>query len=280
MADLAAASDGHLRGILLWVQFDGTEFSGFQRQGQGVRSVGGDLEAAWLQKFGEAAIMRSSSRTDAGVHARRMPVLVRTGLTVPAKGAQLGLNAYLREDLRVTGAEDVPAEFDVRADAIGKRYVYRVQPGPVRLPLWRRHAWHVKGRLDLAAMRDAAAMLVGSHDFAAFRSAQCTAKTTVRTLLAIDVQSDGDIAAIAVHGNAFLHNMVRVIAGTLVGVGRGRFGADDVRRMLESRDRDQAGQTAPAHGLTLHDVFYGPFGGREGWQYKQQLAAQFAASNA
>ena len=131
----------------------------------------------------------------------------------------------------------MPADFDVRADATGKRYLYRVQPGPVRLPLWRRTAWHVKGRLDLPAMQQAAALLVGSHDFAAFRSAQCTAATTVRTVLGVDVAQVGDVVAITVEGNAFLHNMVRIIAGTLVGVGKHRFAPDDVAQMLQSGDR-------------------------------------------
>ncbi len=272
MRDEAAAADFGLRPILLWVQFDGGGFCGFQRQANGLRTVGGDLEVAWQRKFDEIVIMRSSSRTDAGVHARRMPVLVRTRLTVPPKGAQLGLNAYLGEDLKVLGAEDLPADFDVRADATGKRYVYRVQPGPVRLPLWRRNSWHCKGKLDLDAMRAAAARLVGAHDFAAFRSVQCTAATTLRTLHRIDVATVGEVVELTVEGNAFLHNMVRILAGTLVGAGRHRFGPSDVDAMLAGRDRSLAGQTAPAHGLTLDDVFYGPYGARQGLLYKQEQA--------
>lgn len=269
MRDETAAVDYGWRGILLWVQFDGTAFCGFQRQTAGLRSVGGQLESAWLQKFAETVVMRSSSRTDAGVHARRMPVLVRTQQTVPSRAAQLGINAFLADDLKVLAAEDLPADFDVRADATGKRYVYRLQSGPVRLPLWRRNAWHVKGKLDVAAMRAAAAVLVGSHNFAAFRSTQCTAATTLRTLHRIDIEEHPDIIEITVEGNAFLHNMVRIIAGTLVGAGRLRFGPSEIAAMLHQGDRAAAGQTAPALGLTLDDVFYGPFGGRLGLKYKQ-----------
>jgi len=262
-----------MRPLLLWVQFDGGGFCGFQRQGEGLRTVGGELEAAWQRKFDERVVMRSSSRTDAGVHARRMPVLVRTRLAMPPKGAQLGLNAYLGDDLKVTSAEDLPEGFDVRADAIGKRYIYRVQPGPVRLPLWRRNSWHCKGRLDLVAMRAAAERFVGAHDFAAFRSVQCTAATTLRTLHRVEVALAGEMVELTIEGNAFLHNMVRILAGTLVGAGRHRFRPADVDAMLSAGDRSLAGQTAPAHGLTLDDVFYGPYGAREGLRYKQHMAA-------
>lgn len=273
MRDESAAVDFGLRPLLLWVQFDGSGFCGFQRQGEGLRTVGGELETAWQRKFDETVVMRSSSRTDAGVHARRMPVLARTRLAVPPRGVQLGLNAYLSDDLKVTAAEELPADFDVRADAIGKRYLYRVQPGPVRMPLWRRNSWYCKGKLDLEAMRAAAARLVGAHNFAAFRSVQCTAATTLRTLHRIDVVAVGEVVEITVEGNAFLHNMVRILAGTLVGAGRHRFGPADIDAMLAAGDRSLAGQTAPAHGLTLDDVFYGPYGARQGLRYKQQQAA-------
>jgi len=258
-------------GILLWIQFDGAEFAGFQRQADGIRSVGGELEAAWLRRFDEEVAMRASSRTDAGVHARRMPVLVRTARPLPPKAAMFGLNACLPDDVKVTAAGAVPDDFDVRADAVGKRYLYRVCAGPARLPLWRRSAWLIKGRLDVAAMREAASHLVGIHDFRAFRSAQCGAQSTVRHLHQVAVHDSGEVATIEVDGNAFLHNMVRIIAGTLVGVGRHRFAPADVALMIDRGDRGQAGQTAPAHGLCLDDVFYGPYGARQGTDYKALL---------
>lgn len=266
------------RHVLLWLQFDGTEFAGFQRQADGIRTVAGTLEAAWLRMLGEVAIARTSSRTDAGVHARRMPVLVRTDKQVPPRGLMLGLNAHLPQDLAVIAADEVPAEFDVRADAVGKRYVYRVTVGEARLPLQRRHAWHVRGPLDLAAMQAASNHFAGIHDFSAFRAVGCTAASTIRHLrhVAVDLPQP-DLLTVTVDGNAFLLNMVRIIAGTLVDVGRGRLDPQGIPAILASLDRTRAGQTAPSHGLTLDEVFYGPAGARQGVNYKDLLANMEAA---
>lgn len=287
--DLEPAADlPGLRHVLLWVQFDGTDFAGFQRQIAGIRTVAGELEAGWLRRFGEVGIARSSSRTDSGVHARRMPVLFRTGIrNIPARGLMLALNSRLPPDLAVVEADDVPAEFDVRSDAVGKRYIYRITSGEARLPLWRRSAWHVRGPLDLDAMREAAARFEGVHDFAAFRGAQCVAKSTIRNLRCVEVGVEplaghalSPVVSLTVDGNAFLLNMVRIIAGTVTDVGRGRLNPDDVPRMLASRERVAAGQTAPAHGLTLDDVFYGPAGARQGRDYKAMLANMALARGA
>lgn len=266
-----------LRSVLLWVQYDGSDFHGLQRQAAGIRTVAGTLEDAWLRWLGEAVVLRASSRTDAGVHARRMPVLIRTATTLPARGLRLGLNARLPDDLRVLQADDMPVEFDVRSDAVGKRYLYRIQTGETALPLWRRTAWHVRGPLDVAAMQAAARQLVGIHDFSAFRAVGCTAASTVRHMRDIAVETDGPCLQLRVEGNAFLLNMVRIFAGTLVAVGQGRLAADAIPEILASGDRRRAGQTAPAHGLTLDDVFYGPPGARHGTDYKALLANMNAA---
>jgi tRNA pseudouridine38-40 synthase len=273
---LADAQDADRpRAVLLWVQFDGTDFHGFQRQQGHVRTVAGVLEQVWLDWLGEAIVARTSSRTDAGVHARRMPVLVRTGTQVPARGLMLGLAERLPEDLAVLDALDLPRDFDERQDAVGKRYIYRLTLGPVRRPLYRRLAWHVKGPLDLAAMQAAARRLEGVHDFAAFRSVHCQAATTVRELLSVAVvpgsEEAGEPWTLTLCGNAFLHHMARIVAGTLVDVGRGRRSLAEVERALVTGDRTQAGQTAPAQGLTLDEVFYGPPGARQGQQYKALL---------
>lgn len=265
------------RRVLLWVQFDGTEFAGFQKQAPGVRTVAGELLTAWQALLGEAVDPKSSSRTDAGVHARRMPVLVTTQTRVPARGVMLGLNSMLPADLAVIAAGDVGPEFDVRGDATGKRYVYRVMVGDARQPLWRRTAWHVRGPLDVAAMQAAAACFEGVHDFSTFRSVACEAKSTLRHLREVSVAAVDPGVAITVDGNAFLHNMVRILAGTLVDVGRGRFAPDAMETMLAAADRARAGQTAPPHGLTLDEVFYGPSGARQGFDYKN-LIEHMAAS--
>jgi tRNA pseudouridine38-40 synthase len=262
----------HARQVLLWLQFDGGEFCGFQKQLTD-RTVAGTLEAAWHKMLGETIVARSSSRTDSGVHARRMPVLVRTQKTVPPRGLMLGLNSFLPADVAVQEVVDVPDDFDVRNDAVGKRYVYRLWLGETRAPLWRRTAWQVRGPLDTAAMLEAAAHLEGVHDFSTFRGAGCVAKSTVRHIRRVHVDaSQAPLVQIEVDGNAFLLNMVRIFAGTLVDVGLGRFAARDVPEILASRDRVRAGQTAPSHGLTLDDVFFGPPGAKQGLDYKNLLA--------
>lgn len=276
-ADPANAQDfGRAHSLLLWVQFDGGAFSGFQRQQGGIRSVAGTIEQTWLEQFREEIWARSSSRTDAGVHARRMPVLVRTNLAIGPRGVMLGLNTKLPEDLKVLSAQEVSVAADIRADAVGKRYVYHVQEGPLRLPLWRHRAWHVRGPLSLDKMQEGAALLRGVHDFSAFRSQHCGSATTLRDLHLVavtEIVEEGDcrVLQIAVDGNAFLHNMVRIIAGTLVDLGRNRRQLADLARALGEGDRRASGQTAPPHGLQLDDVFFGPWGQRLGTDYKRIL---------
>ncbi len=254
-----------MRQMLLRVEFDGADFAGFQPQQAGVRTVGGCLQDAWQRWLGEKVVARTSSRTDAGVHGRRMPVLIRAERMVPPRALVLGFNSHLPVDVAITDAREVPLDFDVRSDAFAKRYVYRVWASQARSPLSRRRAWHVTRRLDLAAMDAAAAHLKGEHDFSAMRAAGCTAQTAVRLLWRVDVDSSASpLIVVTVEGNAFLRNMVRILAGTLIDAGTGRIPADEVPTRLASGRRDQVGQTAPAWGLTLDEVFFGPAGARWG----------------
>lgn len=267
------------RRILLWVAFDGASFHGFQQQ-RDLRTVAGALEAAWLAFRGERVTVRSSSRTDAGVHGRRMPATFETHDPISVKGIRFGLDHQLGEDIAIVDAEEVPEAFHVRHDAIGKRYVYRVWSGRSRAPTRRRDHWHVPWQLDANAMADAAQHFVGEHDFAGFRTTACTAQSTLRSLSRVAVQTEaGGLAVdgqraieIVVEGNAFLHNMVRIIAGTLVEVGKGKLAPEQLPAVIQSRDRAQAGPTAPGHGLTLEAVFYGPYGAKQGLAHKALLA--------
>jgi tRNA pseudouridine38-40 synthase len=255
--------------FLLWVEVDGHALHGYQRQ-PNVRTVQEEVEIAWMAWQDEAVRARSSSRTDAGVHACRMPVAIRTRRPLPLKAIAPGLNAALADDISVIDVEQVPDEFHVRHDAIGKRYVYRLWVHPLRSSRRRRDHWHVKYRpLDVAAMRQAAESMVGEHDFSGFRSSHCVSRSTRRTLVKVEVAGDQPALQITVEGNAFLQNMVRIIVGTLVEVGRGGIPASDVPAIIESGDRKRAGATAPAHGLTLDDVFFGPPGARQGLDHKR-----------
>ncbi|RMH38823.1 MAG: tRNA pseudouridine(38-40) synthase TruA [Deltaproteobacteria bacterium] len=245
-----------MRTIKLVVEYDGTDLAGWQRQANGP-TVQEHLERALAAMTGGPVAVIGASRTDAGVHALGQVAHFRTGAAIPEHGFRRGLNALLPPAIAVVGCERAPDDFHARFWALGKHYRYRVLARPDRSPLWRRTAWHRPRPLDVDAMRAAAAHLVGEHDFSAFRAAGCTARTATRRVTAIDIDRTGDLVDIHVRGDAFLRNMVRIIAGTLVEVGEGRRAPEAVADALGSRDRTRAGQTAPARGLTLVSVAYG-----------------------
>lgn len=247
-----------VRNLKLVIQFDGTDFHGWQWQ-DGLRTVQGELVAGLKALVGQHVTLYSSSRTDAGVHAEAMPVSFRLDTTLPHRAFVLGLNSKLPADLRVLSCRDVPPDYHARFSANGKTYRYRIQTGPVALPLLRRNAWHVPLPPDTGPMRDAAARLVGEHDFSAFRSVHCDAKSPVRILRRLEVLDDGPgRVAIEVEAGGFLRNMVRILAGTLVEVGSGRHPPAWIDELLQHGDRRKGGITAPAHGLTLVSVTYPP----------------------
>lgn len=245
-----------MRNIRLILQFDGTDFCGWQIQ-DGQRTVQGDLTAALRTLTGQDVSVVSSSRTDSGVHALAMPVSFRLDSNLPLKAFVFGLNALMSRDVQVVDAIEVPPDFHARFSAKEKTYVYRIQNGRVALPLERRHAWHVVEPLDLGAMQEAARRLVGTHDFSAFRSAHCDAASPVRTLARVDLACERPgILAIEVESGGFLRNMVRILAGTLVTIGRGRQGPSWINELLAHGDRTRSGQTAPPQGLFLKSVRY------------------------
>jgi len=246
-----------VRSVRLTIAFDGTGFSGFQRQ-QNARTVQGELEAALLRLTGEATRVRGSSRTDAGVHARELVVSFQTSRAYPLRAFHLGLNALLPPDVAVQSAAEAPEGFNARTASLGKTYSYLVWNTLSPNPLLRDRAWHLKKALDATAIRSALPDLVGAHDFAAFRAAACDAPTTDREIWHAAWEVDGPQHRFTVCGNAFLRNMVRIVVGTLVEIGQGRRPPDDLPRLFEVRDRTQAGETAPPQGLTLEHVFLTP----------------------
>jgi tRNA pseudouridine38-40 synthase len=244
------------RTLALTLEYDGTGLCGWQRQDNGP-TVQAHLEEALAAMTGASVIVHGASRTDAGVHARGQVAHFATTAHIPNDGFRCGLNATLPPAIAVLGCRDVAPDFHARFSARGKHYRYAVLNRPDRSPLLRHRAWHRPRPLDVAAMRAAAAHLCGELDFAAFRAAGCSARTTRRHIRSIAVtERDGGLLEIDVHGNAFLRNMVRIIAGTLVEVGRQRMRADDLPGVIASRARETAGPTAPAHGLTLMEVIY------------------------
>jgi tRNA pseudouridine38-40 synthase len=247
-----------MRNLKITLQYDGTDFVGWQRQDTGV-SIQGLLEDALVPIEGAAVVVHGAGRTDAGVHA--LGQVATFGLHASIDPATLvrALNAVLPGAVRVTAAEDVEAGFHARFSAVGKVYEYRLVNAPFISPFVHRYAWHVPGRLDVAAIRDASRLLIGRRDFEAFQGSGSDVASTVRTIHRLEWRSgDGHDAPTIVHieGDGFLRHMVRNIVGTLVDIGSGRWAAAEMASILESGDRARAGRTAPALGLFLVRVLY------------------------
>lgn len=243
------------RNLKLTLAYDGTRFVGWQKQASG-DSIQGLLEDALARFEGAAVAVHGAGRTDAGVHAEGQVASVRVTFAHDAATVTRALNAILPPDVRITAAEDVAADFHARFSARGKSYRYQLANTAVMSPFIRAYAWHVPEPLDLAAMREAAAVLVGTHDFTAFQSAGGDVATTERTLTRSDFVDQGGLLAYEVSGNGFLRHMVRAIVGTLVEIGRGWRPPTDVQALVAGASRSMAGATAPAHGLTLVKVEY------------------------
>jgi tRNA pseudouridine38-40 synthase len=244
-----------VRQIRVVVEYDGTSLSGWQRQANGP-TVQGHLEAALAQLLQHETPVAGASRTDAGVHARGQVASFRTERPIPLHGIRRGLNSLLPDSIAIREATEVADDFHPRFSATGKHYRYTLLARADRSPRWRDRAWHKPEPLALEAMREAAALLLGEHDFAAFRAAGCTAHTTIRRIEAIDITATEELVLVDVRGNAFLRNMVRILVGTLTEVGTGRWSPTQVGEILAAKDRTKAGITAPAHGLELIEVRY------------------------
>lgn len=254
-----------MRTIKLTLMYDGTNYVGWQNQPNGV-SVQSLVERAVRTMTGEGNDVVAASRTDAGVHALGQVAHFETGRSIPLEGFRRGLNALLPGEIAVVRAEEAPAGFHARRDARAKRYAYRIVIAPGRNPILRDRAWWVKGSLDAQRMREAADGLVGEHDFTSFRAAGSTSRHAVRSIMRIAIEEgplpaealagEGTMVDVVVEGNGFVRHMVRNIVGTLVDVGSGRLGPQDMGRILAARGRAEAGGCAPACGLYLVRVLY------------------------
>lgn len=244
-----------MKRILLTVEYDGTGYSGWQRQINGL-AVQQVLEEALTNACGEPIAVTGASRTDAGVHALGQAAHFDTHSSIPPEKFPFVLNTMLPRDIRVHTGREVPPDFHARFMTCGKQYTYRIVNSRHGSSIRRLTHAHVPLPLDLPPMLRAAQTLVGTHDFAAFQASGGTAKTTVRTIRRVDLVQAGDEVTFTIEGNAFLYNMVRIIVGTLIEIGHHRRGEDTFLRAFESLSRLDLGVTAPPHGLELTRVDY------------------------
>ncbi len=244
-----------MRNIKLVIQYDGSEYAGFQVQGD-TPTIQRELEAALARVLAHPVRIRAAGRTDAGVHAVGQVITACTGSPIAVAGLVNALNNTLPPAICVAGGEEVAPQFHPRYDAVAKLYSYRILNRREPSPFIGRYAWHIARPLDLGAMEVAAGVLRGRHDFSAFEAAGSCVRDKVRTLERLDCERHAEIVEIRALGDGFLYRMMRNIVGTLVEVGRGRLAPQVVGPILESGERGRAGPTAPPHGLCLVRVDY------------------------
>ncbi len=249
-----------MKRIRLIIAYDGTAYHGWQAQ-RNALTVEKVLSEALAGLLGEPVELTGASRTDAGVHALGNVAVFDSETKIPPEKIAFAVNRYLPEDIRVLRSEEVPKEFHPRYCDSVKTYEYTIINTPVSIPTLQRYSHHVYGKLDAAAMQEAAEFLAGTHDFSAFCSAGSQVKSKVRTVYDVKVERtllpgkiEGSRFRIRISGDGFLYNMVRIIAGTLLEVGLGQRSALSVSEALQSGDRSQAGPTAPACGLLLEGI--------------------------
>ena len=247
-----------MRRIRTIIAYDGTDYVGWQTQPNGV-AVQEVIEKAILEVTGEQTALQGSGRTDSGVHARAQVAHFDTGARMAADKFAIALNTHLPADIRVLYSEEVSPDFHARFSAKEKQYRYFVQTGPHADVFARKYTLHAYMPLDLDLMNEAAALVVGTHDFSAFMSTGREVETAVRTLSLSRWEKQGKFLIYIVQGNGFLYNMVRILVGTMVGMGNCRIPKDSMEKALISLSRKDAGPTAPPHGLVLWRVKYPDF---------------------
>jgi tRNA pseudouridine38-40 synthase len=247
----------------LTLQYDGTDFHGWQMQGN-LRTVQAELTRALSLIEGHDVVVHGSGRTDAGVHAEGQVASVILSREITPEKLRAAINGNVGRDLRVINVEIVSDDFHARFSAVDKTYIYRVVNGPVISPFWLRYAHHEARNLDCGSMRFAAGSFIGTHDWTAFSAADSDIADRIRTVSRLDVHDRWDERAsskmieVTATANGFLRAMVRSIVGTLLAIGHGELDQNIVNRALSTCDRSLSGPTAPAKGLTLLNVKYAP----------------------
>lgn len=238
------------------IQYKGTRYQGWQKQESSSNTIQGKLEDILSKMCGEKISVHGSGRTDAGVHAYAQIANFHCDTLMPKEQIMEYMNRYLPEDIAVRRIEEMHDRFHSRLNAAAKSYHYRIHNSNIADVFTREYTWQVPDDLDIEKMRKATEYLCGTHDFKAFTSARKGNKSTVRTITSIQIEKNGDEICMTYNGNGFLYHMIRILTGTLVEVGKGVIEPAEVIRICDSKQRDQAGPLAPAHGLALLHVLY------------------------
>ena len=244
-----------MKRVKMVVAYDGTNYCGWQVQPNGI-TIEEVLNRSLSNLLGEKIEVMGASRTDSGVHSLGNVAVFDTNTRMPADKIAFALNQRLPEDIVVQGSCEVPSDWHPRYQESTKTYEYRILNRTFRMPTRRFDTYFYHYPLDVEKMSEAASYLVGTHDFASFCAANAQVKSTVRTIYSCTAQKENDIITIRVTGNGFLYNMVRIIAGTLIEVGAGKRRPVEIKDILAAENRDAAGPTAPAQGLTMMGIEY------------------------
>lgn len=247
--------EGAMRRIQLIVAYDGTDYHGFAKQEQ-IETIQGNLEKVIYNLTGQKVEVIASGRTDAGVHAKAQCCIIDIDTPIPTNRLAGALNGRLPKDIIIKEARDVKADFHPRFMAKKKTYRYQILTSPVNDPFIGKYCYFYPYSLDIEKMQEAASLIEGTHDFKSFCASGSSVKGTVRTVYSAKVKQEGDLVYLDICGNGFLYNMVRIIAGTLIKIGRHKFAPETIKAMIENKDRSLGGPTAPPEGLTLLEVDY------------------------
>jgi len=244
-----------MKRIKLTIAYDGTNYCCWQIQPNGI-TIEEVINKALEKLTGEPILVIGASRTDSGVHAMGNVAVFDTETTIPAEKIAVALNQKLPEDIVIVKSEEVPLDFHPRYCDCSKTYEYHIINTQIPVPTKRLTSWFVSYELNIDKMRQAANYLIGEHDFVSFCNVRTDVENTVRTITALDILTQENEITIRITGDGFLYNMVRIIVGTLIRVGRGFYEPEKVKEILEAKDRKAAGVTAPANGLMLMNIDY------------------------
>lgn len=245
-----------MRNIKVIITYDGTNYHGFQRQAGHLPTIQQSLEETLSSLLKHPVSVNGAGRTDAGVHAMGQVISFQTNTSIPTERIVLALNGFLPTDIAAVHAEEVESTFHAQFSAKGKVYRYHIYNSRNPSVFDRLYSYRVPQALDIQRMNEAASHIIGEHDFSAFKAAASKAKTSVRNVVNLTIENKPPHIFVTVEGNGFLYNMVRIITGTLLYVGKGKLQPDDVKRFIDSGKREEAGPTLPPQGLCLMEVKY------------------------